>query len=114
MIAGTTIYVMALDEKAGKLTVLNCGDSYSLVISTSNNNNNDNKGSVKFVTRDHTPQSEEQRLSDGIHAGMDYSPSECRVSRWYLAVNNYTYSLGRSLQGLFATSKGIVSDPDIT
>jgi len=106
LFAGTTVSVMALDEKTGKLTVLNCGDSRSLV-ATSN-------GSVRFTTRDHTPQSEEQRLVEGIEAGFNYSLPKCRVARWSLSVGAYEYSVARSLEGPLATSKGIVSDPDVT
>jgi len=105
LIAGTTTSVMALDENTGKLTVLNCGDSRT-VIATS-------KGKVRFVTRDHDPQSEEDRLREGIEAGYDYSLPKCRVNRWSLSVGAYEYNLARSLEGPFATSKGIVSDPDI-
>lgn len=105
LIAGTTASVMALDEKTGKLTILNCGDSRSVVATS--------QGKVRFVTQDHTPQSEENRLQQGVDAGLDYSLPKCRVNRWSLSVGAYEYNLARSLEGPFATSKGIVSDPDI-
>lgn len=103
---GTTISVMALDEHTGKLTFLNCGDSRSLVVSP--------EGTIRFVTTDHTPQAEEERLREGIEAGLDYSMPKCRLSKWSLSVGAYEYAVARSLEGPFATSKGIVSDPDVT
>jgi serine/threonine protein phosphatase PrpC/serine/threonine protein kinase len=104
--AGTTCSLMALDETSSELTLLNCGDSRSLVVSE--------KGKVNFATLDHTPQSEESRLAEGIRNGLDYSLPKCRLSRWSLKVGDYEYAVGRSLEGLFATSKGIVSDPDVS
>ena len=104
--AGTTCSLLALDETSSELTVLNCGDSRSLVISED--------GKVKFATLDHTPQSEEDRLAEGIRNGLDYSLPQCRLSRWSLKVGDYEYAVGRSLEGTFATSKGIVSDPDVS
>eukprot|EP00532_Pseudo-nitzschia_australis_P005703 CAMPEP_0168166416 /NCGR_PEP_ID=MMETSP0139_2-20121125/2014_1 /TAXON_ID=44445 /ORGANISM="Pseudo-nitzschia australis, Strain 10249 10 AB" /LENGTH=881 /DNA_ID=CAMNT_0008083609 /DNA_START=52 /DNA_END=2697 /DNA_ORIENTATION=- len=104
--AGTTCSVLALDETSSELTLLNCGDSRSLVVGE--------KGKVKFATLDHTPQSEEARLAQGIRDGQNYSMPQCRLSRWSLKVGDYEYAVGRSLEGLFATSKGIVSDPDVS
>jgi len=106
LVAGTTASVMALDEKTGKLTVLNCGDSRTMVVNS--------QGRVQFTTKDHTPQTEDKRLCEGIQAGLNYSLPKCRMSRWCLTVGDYEYSVGRSLEGPFATSKGIVSDPDVT
>lgn len=105
LIPGTTISVMALDETTGKLTFLNCGDSRSLVASN---------GKVRYETMDHSPEVEEKRIQEGIAAGLDYSYPKCKVSKWTLSVGAYEYSVARSLEGPFATSKGIVSDPDIT
>lgn len=104
--AGTTCSLLVLDETSSELTLLNCGDSRSLVVSE--------KGKVTFATLDHTPQSEESRLAEGIRNGLDYSLPKCRLSRWSLKVGDYEYAVGRSLEGLFATSKGIVSDPDVS
>mmetsp|Transcript_15105 Transcript_15105/g.31288 ORF Transcript_15105/g.31288 Transcript_15105/m.31288 type:complete len:887 (-) Transcript_15105:2481-5141(-) len=104
--AGTTCSLLALDETSSELTVLNCGDSRSLVVSE--------KGKVKFATLDHTPQSEEGRLAQGIRDGLDYSLPRYRLSRWSLKVGDYEYAVGRSLEGIFATSKGIVSDSDVS
>jgi serine/threonine protein phosphatase PrpC len=106
LIPGTTISVMALDETTSKLTVLNCGDSRSFVATST--------GKIRFVTRDHAPQSEEERLQEGVDAGLDYSLPQCRISKWSLSVGAYEYSVARSLEGPFATSKGIVSDPDVS
>merc|ERR1712183_755815 len=44
----------------------------------------------------------------------DYSLPKCRLSKWSLSVGAYEYAVARSLEAPFATSKGIVSDPDIT
>lgn len=106
LVAGTTASVMALDEKTGKLTVLNCGDSRTMIVTS--------EGKVQFRTKDHTPQTEGKRLSKGIEAGLDYSLPKCKMSRWCLTVGDYEYSVGRSLEGPFATGKGIVSDADVT
>jgi serine/threonine protein phosphatase PrpC len=57
LVPGTTASIFALDEKSGKLIVLNCGDSRSLVITKA--------GKVLFATKDHKPQEEEERLSKG-------------------------------------------------
>ena len=39
---------------------------------------------------------------------------QCSVNRWWLRVGDYQYAVSRSLEGNFATSKGIVSDADIS
>jgi len=106
LVPGTTISIMALDETTGKITFLNCGDSRSFVATS--------EGKVRFETTDHTPEIEEQRIQEGIDAGLDYSLPKCKFSKWTLSVGAYEYSVARSLEGAFATSKGIVSDPDIT
>lgn len=106
LIAGTTASIMALDEHTGKLTFLNCGDSRCVLV---------NKlGKVQFVTRDHKPQEEEERFQKGKDDGLDYSLPQCSVSRWSISVGDYEYSVSRSLEGPLATSKGIISDPDVT
>jgi serine/threonine protein phosphatase PrpC len=105
LIAGSTASMFGLDETSGSLTVLNCGDSRTIVVAA---------GKVTFATKDHTPQVEQERLMKGIEAGLDYSFPQCRVGRWYLPVGEYEYALCRALEGPFATSKGIVSDPDLT
>ena len=106
LVAGTTISAMALDEKTGKLTTMNCGDSRSIVVNE--------KGELKFATRDHTPKEELERLEKGAEEGLSYSIPKCRLSKWWLSVGDYEYSVARSLEGPFATSKGIISDPDFT
>lgn len=106
LVPGTTISLMALDETTGKTTFLNCGDSRSIVATSD--------GKVRFETVDHTPEIEEERILKGIEAGLDYSPPKCKFSKWTLSVGAYEYSVARSLEGPLATSKGIVSDPDIT
>jgi serine/threonine protein phosphatase PrpC len=84
---------------------LNCGDSRCVIVETD--------GSVRFATQDHKPQSEERRLQQGIEKGLDYSLPQCRLSRWWIKVGDYEYSVARSLEGPFATSKGIISEPDV-
>jgi len=95
-----------LDEKTGQLTLLNCGDSRSLVVTSS--------GKVQFATKDHTPQSEEERILKAIDAGYNYSMPKCRLSGWSISVGDYEYAVGRALEGPFATAKGIVCEPDLT
>ena len=106
LIAGTTASVLAVDETNGQLVALNCGDSRSLVVTAD--------GKVQFVTQDHTPQTEEERLMQGRAAGLDYSLPQCRISKWTIAAGGYEYSVGRSLEGPFVASKGIISDADIS
>jgi len=104
--AGSTCTVLALDETTSELTMLNCGDSRSVIVSAD--------GKVRFATEDHKPKTEEERLRKGIENGLDYSLPQCRLSRWWIKVGDYEYSVARSLEGPFATSKGIVSDPDVS
>lgn len=104
--AGTTTCVVALDKKSGYLSVLNCGDSRGLVI--------DKEGELVFKTYDHKPDREIERFAEGIKDGLDYGAPGCRMSRWFVPVGDYEYAVSRSLEGPFATSKGIVSTPDIS
>lgn len=72
---------------------------------------------VVFETRDHSPDDEieMQRLEQGVAAGLDYSIPQCSMTAGsFLVVGDYQYALCRSLEGNFVTSKGIVSDPDVT
>lgn len=123
LIAGTTASMLAIDEKLGKVTALNCGDSRSLIITTptittsaTSTTKMTKKRNVKvlFATSDHTPQSEQKRIMDGIKEGYDYSMPQCQLSKWWIRVGQYEYSVGRSLEGPFASSKGIISDADVT
>jgi serine/threonine protein phosphatase PrpC len=104
LVAGTTASMVAM--RGREITFLNCGDSRSLLV------NED--GIVIFVTEDHTPEREMGRLHRGRKQGLDYSIPECSLSRWWIQVGDYQYAVCRSLEGPFATSKGIVSDPDVT
>ena len=106
LVAGTTASLAALDESNGNIFVLNCGDSRTIVVSKD--------GKVKYQSIDHSPEQEMDRLKAGKAQGLDYSIPECSVSRWWLSVGDYQYAVGRSLEGPFATSKGIISDPDMT
>ena len=49
-----------------------------------------------------------------IKEGLDYSEPQCSVNQWSLRVGDYQYAVSRSLEGSFATSRGIVSDADIS
>jgi protein phosphatase PTC1 len=104
--AGTTTCVVALDKNNGYLAVLNCGDSRGLVI--------DGEGELVFKTYDHKPDREIERFAEGINQGLNYGVPGCRMSRWYVPVGDFNYAVSRSLEGPFATSKGIVSTPDIS
>jgi len=106
LIAGTTASMMALDETNGELVALNCGDSRSMVITP--------EGKVQLVTQDHTPETEGERLMQGVSAGLDYSLPQCQFSKWTISAGKYEYAVGRSLEGPFVTSRGIVSDADIS
>jgi serine/threonine protein phosphatase PrpC len=99
LVAGTTASLVAIQE--GAMTVLNCGDSRSLLFGKD--------GELLFSTVDHSPETEMERLA----RNAAYSTPKCSLSRWYLSVGDYQYAVARSLEGPFATSKGIVSDPDI-
>ena len=104
-VAGTTGSVVAFEQSEGVLTVLNCGDSRTMVI--------DSNGNVVFRTQDHQPEYELDRFSKGIRDGLPYSQPECRFSKWRVAVGDYNYAVSRSLEGPFATRRGIISTPDV-
>jgi serine/threonine protein phosphatase PrpC len=55
-----------------------------------------------------------KRLQRGVASGLDYSLPTCKISKWTISAGKYEYSVGRSLEGPFVSSKGIVSDPDVT
>lgn len=104
--AGTTCCVLALNMQTSDLAVLNCGDSRAVVV--------DAGGKVGFQSCDHTPEAELQRFEEAISQGFDYCQPECRLSRWILPVGGWNSRVSRSLEGAFATQKGIVSTPDLT
>lgn len=106
LVAGTTATVMALDETNGELIALNCGDSRSIIVTAD--------GRVQLATKDHTPETEYDRIQEGINIGLDYSVPTCKISKWTISAGKYEYSVGRSLEGPFVTSKGIVNDADVT
>ena len=99
-VAGTTAMVFAFDQLSNQLATLNCGDSRGIVL----NGNNE----LVFQTTDHRPDVELERLTEMGN------PPKCDIARWTIAVNNYDYSVARSLEGYLATSKGIISDADVT
>lgn len=117
LIAGTTATLAAISlspSGTSEMTVLNCGDSRTLVVGEVKDNPSESV--VAFVTRDHSPDDELeiQRLQRGQDEGLDYSVPECAMGQHYLRVGDFQYALCRSLEGAFVTSKGVVSDPDIT
>jgi len=85
---------------------LNCGDSRTLLVNT--------EGRIVFQTSDHSPETEVGRLQRGIEQGLDYALPQCSLSKWWLQCGDMQYAVARSLEGPFATSKGIVSTPDVT
>lgn len=116
LVAGSTVAASVLsvaEDGADELTVLNCGDSRTLVVGRPRGGS-PKDSVVYFSTRDHSPscELEQERLRKGESKG--YSQPKCTMSRWRMKVGDYQYALSRSLEGTFATSKGIVSDPDIS
>jgi serine/threonine protein phosphatase PrpC len=104
-VAGSTGVVIAVDQQAAQVAVLNCGDSRALVV--------DKYGTIHFETVDHTPDREMDRLVQGREQGLDYNIPKC-FGKWRVEVGDYDYAVARSLEGPFATSKGIVNKPDVT
>ena len=100
---------------ADELTILNCGDSRTLVIGQPLSPEQGDSV-VVFETRDHSPDDEIEieRLERGKAAGLDYSIPQCSTIDSFMVVGDYQYALCRSLEGSFVTSKGIVSEPDVT
>ena len=105
VVAGTTAVMIAYDAQERQLSVLNCGDSRGVVVNK--------EGEIVFATQDHSPGTELQRFEQGILDGMPYKLPECSLSRWTVPVGDYNYAVSRSLEGSFATSRGIVSSADI-
>lgn len=119
LIAGTTASAAILsadDEGAEEMIVMNCGDSRTLLFGRPESKSSSSSSVVHFCTRDHSPSDELEgkRLKAGKDSGLDYSLPQCSLTRWWLSVGDYQYAVSRSLEGAFATSKGIVSDADIT
>lgn len=118
-IAGTTATMAAISmnpQGTNDLTILNCGDSRTLVVGEPTDDAGSNSY-VVFETRDHSPDDELEieRLQRGQELGLDYSIPICSMtSGSYVVVGDYQYALCRSLEGSYVTSKGIVSDPDVT
>jgi serine/threonine protein phosphatase PrpC len=108
-IAGTTAVMFIVDKVQRTITTFNCGDSRGLLIDSIT-------GSILFQTTDHTPQYDFNRFVSGINDGYDYCIPKCskRTNTWRVEVGDYDYAVARSLEGNFATSKGIVSTPDIS
>eukprot|EP00581_Thalassiosira_minuscula_P015230 CAMPEP_0183716110 /NCGR_PEP_ID=MMETSP0737-20130205/10120_1 /TAXON_ID=385413 /ORGANISM="Thalassiosira miniscula, Strain CCMP1093" /LENGTH=1061 /DNA_ID=CAMNT_0025945321 /DNA_START=142 /DNA_END=3327 /DNA_ORIENTATION=+ len=115
-VAGTTATIAAISMNPSgtdELTILNCGDSRTLLVGSPDADNS----VVIFETRDHSPDDELEieRLRRGNAEGLDYSIPVCSMTTGsYMVVGDYQYALCRSLEGSWVTSKGIVSDPDVT
>lgn len=105
-VAGSTGTIVVLDQQAGQVALLNCGDSRSIVL--------DRDGKILFESVDHTPQTEMDRLANGREQGLDYSIPKCFAGKWRLEVGEYDYAVARSLEGPFATSKGILGNVDVS
>mmetsp|Transcript_18331 Transcript_18331/g.27228 ORF Transcript_18331/g.27228 Transcript_18331/m.27228 type:complete len:998 (-) Transcript_18331:677-3670(-) len=126
LVAGTTASAAILRyDDANEVTILNCGDSRTILVGKPRASNEASSKKlfgrrkpslVHFCTRDHSPKDEIEgsRLQAGREAGLDYSLPQCSMSRWWLSIGDYQYAVARSLEGGFATSKGIVSEPDVT
>lgn len=123
LVAGTTATSILMPyDNASHLIVLNCGDSRTLCVGepcapSDHLPSPFSKSSyVHFATRDHSPKDklEEERLKRGRKEGLDYSLPECSIKKWFLQIGDYQYAVSRSLEGSFATSKGIVSNADMT
>lgn len=115
--AGTTATLAAISlnpSGTSEMTVLNCGDSRTLLIGE--HKNKADESVVAFETRDHSPDDEKEieRLQRGKDQGLDYSVPECAMGQSYLRVGDFQYALCRSLEGEYVTSKGVVSTPDVT
>ena len=116
LVAGTTATLITMpltSEHNDELVIMNCGDSRALVVGSSDENSKNSV--IHFVTRDHSPSDkiEAERLRRGKESGLDYSQPQCSVNRWWIKVGDYQYAVCRSLEGEYATSKGIISNADI-
>lgn len=121
LVAGTTAVAAALSTNANKeedyvLHLMNCGDSRAVLAGRPREKTGAGTSFVHFSTKDHSPSCEKEaaRLMKGVEAGLDYSLPQCSLSRWWLKIGDYQYAVSRSLEGVYATSKGIVSTPDIS
>jgi len=125
LVAGSTSVaaVVSIAPDGGDvLHLLHCGDSRAVLAGKprekafEREKRISRQSFVHFSTRDHSPScdNEAERLRRGIEAGFDYTLPECSLSRWWLTVGDYQYAVSRSLEGNVATSKGIVSDADLT
>jgi len=112
LIAGTTASVAAIDldpEKASDLIVLNCGDSRTLVVGEPIERKR--RSFVHFNTRDHVPG--DKLESKRLRSRPEYSDPQCSMNKSWMSIGEFRYSLSRSLEGSYATEKGIVSEPDM-
>lgn len=106
--AGTTATIAAISLNptgTSELTVLNCGDSRTILVGEliSQSKESADNSVVVFETRDHSPNKEVEikRLVRGKEAGLDYSIPECSMSQSYLREGDFQYALCRSLEGSY-------------
>jgi len=114
--AGTTATMAIVAND--KVIILNCGDSRAVIVRKplQQQQQNPSESVVYFATQSHSPNSQQEmnRLKKGREAGFDYSIPECSFNKWTMKVGDYQYAVSRSLEGKFATSKGIICEPDVT
>jgi Serine/threonine protein phosphatase len=106
-----TISATAISNKGtvAGMTVLNCGDSRTLIVGEPL----DGKGTyVYFCTQDHVPSCPEEAAR--LRANPKFSDPECSMNKFWLTVGDYRYAVSRSLEGPLATSKGIISESELT
>jgi serine/threonine protein phosphatase PrpC len=125
LVPGTTAVAAALSMNYNDdndddciLHIMNCGDSRALLVGRPRETGGIRNSFVHISTKDHSPSSEMEaaRLKKGVEAGLDYSlpkKSPSSSSEYLLTIGSFQYEVSRSLEGLFATSKGIVSTPDM-
>jgi serine/threonine protein phosphatase PrpC len=117
LVPGTTAVAatFSMNDDDSTLHILNCGDSRALLIGRPQEKATTGTSFIHFSTKDHSPNCEIEaaRLLKGVEAGLNYSLPENSLSRSWLTIGGYQYEVSRSLEGSYATSKGIVSTPDM-
>lgn len=113
LLAGSTATIAAtvLNRRGiiSDVTVLNCGDSRTLIVGEPING----KGSfIHFNTQDHVPSCPEEAAR--LRSNPNFADPECSMNKFWLTVGDYRYAVSRSLEGPLATSKGIVSESDLS
>jgi len=123
--AGSTGAISVISMTLRKAFILNCGDSRTVVVSrlyTPGRRGREVTWTTTFASKDHSPTcpQERRRLALGpteedqdVDLDSTYATPICMMGTWRVPINTrYTYGVSRSLEGLLATSQGIVSTPD--